>query len=174
MPGQLFAKVFDEITKRFKSLKLDKSHQVPYLGGMSKDRDIAYIDSRIPDTMEFEGKTYNINLFLCWHECVEKTIMDLLGLSYNEAHHEAEWAETQLIQASGLNPKPYHEYISKTYPWTLVHFDPNLVPSDLDLKPYVEDRKYDVINKILKARKGFYLASKSCNNKKLRLPIRKH
>jgi hypothetical protein len=154
MPGELLAKVLNEVKKRFLAVKLDKSHNhVPYLGGCSKNRDVVYIDSRIPDTMVFHGKTYNVNLFLCFHEVVEKTIMDLLKVDYNTAHHEAEWAETQLVKALGLEPKWYHQYISKTYPWTLKHFEPSMVPKSLDLKPYYDDRKFDVLYKILKARK---------------------
>ena len=37
---------------------------------------------------------------------------------------------------------------SKFYPWTLKHFDPEKVPLDLDLRPYIEDKKTDVLQKI--------------------------
>lgn len=155
MAGQLLKKVFEEVKRRLQSVQLDKSVQIPYAGGQSKNRNKVYIDSRIPDKITIKGHIYNINKYLSFHELVEKAIEDLLGTTYNEAHHEAEWAETKLIQMDGLDPRPYHEFITKTYLYTLSHFDPKLVPKDLDLRPYIEDKKYKTVKDILQARKSF-------------------
>lgn len=153
MPGELYVKVKDEIQKRLKHLILDRDHHVPYLGGQSKKRDRVYIDSRCPSSLTFNGKKYDINKYLSFHEVVEKTIEDVLGTSYNVAHHEAEWIETQLIKQDGLDPVPYHKFITESYRKTLHDFDPTKVPKDLDLKPYEEDKLTDVVKKITDARK---------------------
>lgn len=146
--GEMFQKVLPEIEYRLKTVKIDRTHHVPYMGGQSKDRNVVYIDSRVPEVVRFKGHTYNVIEYLAFHEVVEKTIEDLLGTTYNTAHREAEWAQIKAMKDAGLDPVPYNEWESAFYPWTLKHFDPRKVPADLDLKPYIEDKKVDVLEKM--------------------------
>lgn len=150
MSGEFYLKVQHQIQKRLQHVIVDRVHHVPYLGGQSKTRDKIYIDEHCPDKMTFNNQEYDIKKYLSFHEVVEKTIEDLLHTSYNVAHHEAEWIETQLIKQDGLDPKPYHEFITKMYLHTLHNFDPKKVPMDLDIRPYEEDKLTEVVDKLKK------------------------
>ena len=148
MFGDLVKKALPTILERLKTVQIDHTHNIPFCGGQSKTENRVYIDSRVPAELHLNGNSYNTLEYLGFHELVEKAIEDVCGVDYDTAHNEAERAMILFIKKDGLDPVPFNEYISKMYPWTLSHFDPEKVPEDLDTRPYVQDKKRNVLKKL--------------------------
>lgn len=145
MFGKLFIEALPLIVKRLKDFQIDHTEEVPFLGGQSTTRNVAYIDCRAPEILELDGHKYDLYLYLGFHEIVEKAIEDATGADYDSAHDEAQTAMMRLIKLDGLDPKPFDEWVSKTYPKDLKNFDPSKLPKDLDLRPYICDKQWKVV-----------------------------
>ena len=59
--------------------KIDRSYDLPYLGGYSRDGRTVYIDRHFPASVKIGGKSVNAVPFIVMHEHGEKTLMDVLG-----------------------------------------------------------------------------------------------
>jgi hypothetical protein len=68
-------RALDAILRRVK--KLDRSHDIPYLAGYSRDGKTIYIDRHMPRSFRYRGRTIETDRFLILHEEVEKTLIDL-------------------------------------------------------------------------------------------------
>src|SRR6266545_1427831 len=77
----------DAILRRVK--KLDRSHDIPYVAGYSKDGKTIYIDRHMPPSFRYKGREIDSDRFLILHEEVEKTLIDQLNLHYLHAHQIA-------------------------------------------------------------------------------------
>ena len=148
MFGELFEKALPTILERLKTVKVDHTHNIPFCGGQSKTENKVYIDCRVPEELHLKDNVYNTLEYLGFHELVEKAIEDVCRVDYDTAHDEAETAMIRFIKEDGLDPVPFNEYISNTYKFTLSHFDTEKVPVDLDLRPYLADKKRNVLKKL--------------------------
>lgn len=120
----------------------DRSFDLPYLGGYSKDGGTVYIDRHLPDQLEVEmdGRKRSINPveFLRMHECFEKACIDALGYSYDGAHQAATGYERRAV-LTRLGPSWWVPYSDALKPYIKADEHEKLVsiPPDLDWTPYL-------------------------------------
>lgn len=116
---------------------------VPYLAGYSNDwlhtQPETFIDERLPKAFRTRdgAKILYPQRYIMLHECVEKCLMDLLGMPYELAHTIATAAEKTAVEADGFN---WRWYCMVLRPWiTKVRKPPpdgTRAPANLDRRPY--------------------------------------
>jgi hypothetical protein len=113
--------------------RLNTQFQVPYLAGYSQDDETIYIDKRVPRYWMLGGKEVDVYPFLIVHECVEKSLEDTCGYSYQYSHEAATKQERRAVERAGVNWDEYQKAmlgeVKKIEELT------GVVPDDLDLKP---------------------------------------
>ncbi|KZC16511.1 hypothetical protein RHOFW510R12_06275 [Rhodanobacter sp. FW510-R12] len=139
-------RALDAILRRVK--KLDRTHDIPYLAGYSKDGKTIYIDRHLPKSFTFRGRTVEVDRFLILHEEVEKTLIDQLGLHYLHAHQIATRAEEAAVNAERITWAAYDRFMQK-YVKSVGDERLTRVPADLDLKPYRDYHDYDLLQRML-------------------------
>jgi len=154
-----FKKAYDRPTK------IDKTYDIPYVGGYSSDGKTIYFDRHMKEI--FNGKS--IIPFLLVHERTEKSLMNVFGLSYQQAHHIATYVEMHAVEKAGLNWRDYSKHID-TYVKLDAHEQLKRVPKDLDLKPYRDERDNRLYFTLAKKEK---IQSKPGNGKEVPYPVGK-
>lgn len=133
--------------------KVDREHDVPYLAGYSKDGATIYIDRRLPKSFRTKtGRRVLVDRYLVLHEAVEKTLIDELGLHYQQAHQIAARAEQAAVRADKI---PLGEYDAFNQRYIRVAADgewPN-APPDLDLTPYEDEKDLETLRILARKRK---------------------
>ena len=126
----------------------DRSHDIPYLAGYSKDGKTIYIDRHMPSSFRYDGRDINTDRYLILHEEVEKTLINQLNLHYLHAHQIASRAEQAAVRAGGIRWRDYDRFMQKH---VKIIGDERLtkVPADLDLKPYRDEHDYDLVQRML-------------------------
>jgi hypothetical protein len=141
-------RALDAIVRRVK--KLDRSHDIPYLAGYSRDGRTIYIDRHMPRSFRNGGRQIETDRYLILHEEVEKTLIDQLGLHYLHAHQIATRAEQAAVRAAGVIWRDYdrfmQEYVKRIGDERLTE-----VPADLDLKPYRDEHDLDLLRRMSRA-----------------------
>jgi hypothetical protein len=129
------------ITRR---IRLDRTCDIPYLAGYSRDGKTIYIDRHIPETFVTRGKRFNIDHFLILHEAVEKALLVRLGLVYQHAHQIALRAEEAAVRAKGVSWREYDRFMQR---FIKEVGDERLmrIPLDLDIKPYRDEHDTAVL-----------------------------
>src|ERR1700692_4096115 len=87
-------------------LKVDRTHDDPYLAGESQNHRCLYVDRRVPKTMMVKGKAFDPAKYLAGHESVERKHMDR-GMKYQPAHRLALKAERKAVEANGIDWNGY-------------------------------------------------------------------
>jgi hypothetical protein len=126
--------------------KIDRSYDLPYLGGYSRDGRTVYIDRHFPASVKIGGKDVNAVPFIVLHEHGEKTLLDVLGLSYQRAHVTVTAGlEHPAVEAAGYKPEQYEAALK---PFIKADAKEKLtrLPPDLDMKPYIESRDTTILN----------------------------
>ena len=127
-------------------MKVDTTHEVPYLGGVSKDGHTIYIDYRFPESYkQKDGKIVKPHKYLVFHESAEFLLMSL-GKSYNDAHRRAAQLEKEFLAEDGINAEEYYQHIYKYVQDAMHNIDKSRVPTDLDMRPYLEDGLSHTLN----------------------------
>ncbi len=144
-------RALDAILRRVK--KLDRSHDIPYLAGYSRDGKTIYIDRHLPKTFRYRGKDIAVDRYLILHEEVEKTLIDQLGLHYLHAHQIATRAEEAAVHADRVAWRAYDRFMQK-YVKAIGDERLRKVPADLDLKPYRDYHDYDLLERMEQALAG--------------------
>jgi len=120
-------------------MKVDTLHEVPYLGGVSKDGQTVYVDCRFPaQYKQKDGKIVEPHKYLVFHEFAEFLLMSQ-GEHYNQAHRRAAQLEKEFLSEDGINIKEYYEHIYKYVQAAMNNIDASKIPVDLDMRPYLED-----------------------------------
>ncbi|MBI3872625.1 MAG: hypothetical protein HY304_06085 [candidate division Zixibacteria bacterium] len=129
---------------------LDRTRDIPYLAGYSRNGRTIYIDRHLPRSFMARGKRVSVDRFLILHEAVEKSLLDQLGLRYQHAHQIALRAEEAAIRAAGVSWRDYDRFmqgfIKEAGDETLER-----LPLDLDIKPYRDEHDTDELRRMLKA-----------------------
>ena len=114
--------------------RVDRTHDVPYVAGYSKDGSTVYVDRHLPVTEH----GHNIEPYLLLHERVEKCLIDDFGLKYQRAHGIAEKVEKEAVMHSELLLSEYNAHYTR---WIkgLVKEKLKNPPRDLDLTPYQDE-----------------------------------
>jgi len=91
-------------------VRLDRSHDVPYLGALAKDGETLYIDRDAPRTFPSRGGRSEVWPFIGLHEMVEDAILWRFGVSYGCGHVIAQAAERAVVQAMGHRWSEYQPF----------------------------------------------------------------
>jgi hypothetical protein len=131
--------------------KLDRSYDIPYIAGYSRDGGTIFIDRHMPRSFAWQGRRVRTDRFLITHEIVEKALLDQLGLHYLHAHQIAVRTEQSAVRAAGI---PWGEYNRFTKANEKKIGDERLthVPRDLDLTPYRDEHDFAELRKMIWAR----------------------
>ncbi|PWB68226.1 hypothetical protein C3F09_12040 [candidate division GN15 bacterium] len=129
------------ITRR---IRLDRTYDIPYLAGYSRNGRTIYIDRHIPQTFVSRGKRINVDHFLILHEAVEKALLVRLGLVYQHAHQIALRAEEAAVRAKRVSWREYDRFMQR---FIKEVGDERLtrIPLDLDIKPYRDEHDTQVL-----------------------------
>jgi len=116
-------------------IHIDRTWDIPYLAGYSKDGRTIYVDRHLPSMMEVGSRKINPTPFLLIHERTEKALIDGVRYEYAFAHELATGAEEHAVRRKGIQPAAYekalHPFIKDDEAEPLLR-----VPADLDLAPY--------------------------------------
>lgn len=133
---------------------VNTDYQVPYVAGYSQDGAIVYIDKRLPKCfIDTKGNTVDVYKYLFIHEVTEKALKDELNLSYNRAHSLAIATQAQALTMDNINYDEYYAFLQSYINYDIQPEDFDDVPPDLDVSPYIEDGKIDVVSKIKRLQK---------------------
>jgi len=145
-------KIFDEsIESIISNYKIDRSHDIPYLAGYSKDGKTIYIDKDVPKGFKNRaGKFIETDKYLILHESIEKLLIDTYNEIYQLAHQIALRIERTAVESNGISWKEYNDFMMK-YIKELEDMDSyKNVPKDLDLTPLKNEHDTKTLNKIFK------------------------
>ena len=78
----------DACAAMLKAVRVDRVHDVPYVGSCSTDGKTIYIDYELPTHFSYRGKQFDIDRYIVMHEVVEMHFehqlhFSLAGLGYN-------------------------------------------------------------------------------------------
>lgn len=134
-----------------KRIKIDRSHDVPYLAGYSQNGKTIYIDRHMPESfVNKEGRVIKTDRFLILHEAVEKTLIAQLGLRYQLAHQIALRTEQAAVRADKISWKEYDNF-AQNFIKEFGSEKLSKVPEDLDMKPYRDEHDAELIKRMDKA-----------------------
>lgn len=133
------SKVLDEAAMAIiKSVRIDRSYDVPYVGSCNLAGDVVYIDYELPQHLTSKGVRYDIDRYIVMHEVIEMLLEHHLKFSYRDAHQIATQAERALVISDGLSWVVYSRFCSqwgakiggrRNYPNS---------PPDIDLQPEID------------------------------------
>ena len=131
---------------------VNRSYDIPYLAGYSKDGSTIFIDRHLPRTLRVLTRKARIDPFLMTHEIVEKALLDELRLHYLHAHQIAVRAERDAVKAAGLSWWAYQS-VMKGYSKPIEEEKLQRVPASLDLTPYRDEKDFSVLERLVKQKK---------------------
>lgn len=121
-----------------KDKNIDGDFDIPYVAGYSADGHTLYMDKDVPE--EYWPH-------IAVHEAVEKALEDDLGEDYFVAHQHALKYERAAVEKAGLEWNKYNAEINPLVKKD-EHKSLTKTPSDLDLKPYEDEKDYERIKRI--------------------------
>ncbi|SYZ73826.1 conserved hypothetical protein [Candidatus Zixiibacteriota bacterium] len=132
------------VSNILKDVRLDRTWDIPYLAGYSRDAKTIYIDRHLPKSFETRGRRIYVDPYLILHEAVEKSLIDELGLVYQHAHQIALRAEEAAVRAAGVAWREYDRFMQK---YIKVVGDERLtrIPPNLDIKPYHDEHDTTIL-----------------------------
>jgi hypothetical protein len=130
-----------ELAQKF---RVDKTHDVPYLAGYSKNDRVIYIDRHFP--LNMNGT--NIERYIVLHEKTEKALLDVFHLKYPQAHHIATHVEHMAIISDGISWVKYEAYCEK-YIKKCADEKVKNPPKDLDLRPYKDEHDFKELENLI-------------------------
>ena len=144
--AEMLEKAVREILSR---VTLDRTWDIPYLAGYSRNGKTIYIDRHLPVSFQTHGKEVAIDQFLILHEAVEKSLLDELGLVYQHAHQIALRAEEAAVNAEGVSWHDYDRFMDR-FIKDVGDEHLNRIPPDLDIKPYRDEHDVAVLRSMQK------------------------
>jgi hypothetical protein len=139
------------IEQVLKNVTVNRSYDVPYLGGSSRSGTI-YIDRRLPRSFQSRGRRVSPDPFIVLHEAVERAVGDRLKLKYQHAHQIALRVEEAAVRAAGVLWNDYNDFTRKWEDAAQKSF--SRLPPDLDLKPYRDEKDTETLRRIARARRA--------------------
>jgi hypothetical protein len=95
-----------------KAVRVDRTHDVPYVGSCNRRGDVVFIDYELPVHLTYRGKRYDVDRYIVFHEVVEMLFEHHLGFEYRDAHQIALNAERALVLSDGLSWPVYCRFCS--------------------------------------------------------------
>jgi hypothetical protein len=127
------------------AIPIDRSYDIPYLAGYSKDGKRVYFDRHF--NFKFAGK--DISKYIRLHEVIEKSLLDIFKFKYQEAHKYATHFERQAVEAAGIDWDKYCDHIDP-YIKAVAREQLVKVPKDLDLEPYQDEHEKKILQSLSK------------------------
>jgi len=124
-------------------IHVDKSYDVPYVAGYSEDGRTIFIDRHLKTKM---NKT-DVERILITHEVVEKALLDLFNLSYQQAHHIAIYVEHEATIKSVMDPRKYTKFLDPQVKM-IGSEKVRKIPSSLDLDPYKDEKDFELLKRM--------------------------
>jgi hypothetical protein len=150
---------------KLKSIPVIYKYDVPYLCGYSKDAKTIYFDKHL----KYKMRGHDLTPFLKIHEYTEKALLDIFGMDYQQAHHIATHQERKAVEEAGIKWSEYDEFL-KPQIKEVWHEDLKLVPPDLDLEPYKDEKDKKVLRPLMAKEKSEKKSlKKSLNETKISL-----
>ena len=143
--------VLDEAARAvMKAVRVDRTHDVPYVGSCNRRGDVIYIDWELPTRLESKGKTFDVDRYVVMHEVVEMLFEHVLAFEYRDAHQLALRLERALVESDGLSWNVYSRFCAK---W-IAHIGrrreyPN-PPPDLDLQPEQDSEDGSTMRRLIR------------------------
>ncbi|MGH7750060.1 MAG: hypothetical protein ACREQ5_35635, partial [Candidatus Dormibacteria bacterium] len=133
--------IMDRAVKAIEApITVDRRHDVPYVAGYSVDGKTIYIDRLMPRSFTRSGRQIKTDRYLILHERIEKILLDAIkGLPYQLAHQIAFHVELDGVKADGVPIGAYNAFCSRYVKEIGARGRYDNVPSDLDLKPYLDE-----------------------------------
>jgi hypothetical protein len=139
------------LQRRYLELPSAHSFDVPYLAGYSTKRDRIFFDRHLDYIQTVGRRRLNVNPCIKMHEATESALKDTWNLfslemklpreaDYEYCHDIATAVEYQAVEGLDVKLKDYRDCLR---PFMKVAASEKLtkVPRDLDLFPYMEDKK---------------------------------
>lgn len=121
------------VARRYgRSVRIDRTYDIPFLAGYSIDGGTIYIDRHLPVGTRVRG--YPVTQFLVQHERVEKSLIDAMGFNYARAHLMATAVEHEFVRRAGLNPAEYEKVLAP-FIKSVAREKLKRLPPDLDMTP---------------------------------------
>jgi hypothetical protein len=147
---QVSAEVLCEaVTATYARPKINRSYDIPYIAGYSKDGKTIFIDRHMPRTMKAGRGLVRTDRFIVLHEVVEKALLDEVRLHYLHAHQIALRTEQAAVQAAGLKWRDYDQFIKANEK----HIEDERlkrVPAALDLTPYRDEDDFEKLQALIR------------------------
>ena len=132
-------------------VRLDRSYDIPYLAGYSRNGKKIYIDRHLPKSfVTRSGRRIWVDEYLILHEAVEKALIEKPGLIYQYAHQIALRAEEAAVNAAKIPWREYDKFMKK-YIKIVDEEKLQRVPKDLDIKPYYDEHDRVLLKSLQKA-----------------------
>jgi hypothetical protein len=150
-PDQFVAnsRVLDEAaTAILKAVRIDRTHDVPYVGSCSRNGKIIYIDYTLPQYLTSKGVRYDIDRYIVMHEVVEMLFEHHLQFSYRDAHQIATQAERALVHSDGLSWNVYSRFCSSWSKKIAARKAFPNPPMDIDLQPERDCEDVSVLRRL--------------------------
>src|SRR5438067_12307183 len=128
---------------------VNRSYDIPYLAGYSKDGTTVFIDRHLPRTLRVLTRKVRIDPFLVTHEIVEKALLDELRLHYLHAHQIAVRAERDAVKAAGVSWWAYQRFM-KQHERQIEEENLVNVPATLDLTPYRDEKDFGLLERLVR------------------------
>ena|SRR5215204_7005121 len=148
--GEVVLEIVTALRKRLR--RVDRSHDIPYLAGYSRDGRTVFIDRHMPRSFLVGKRRVRTDRFLITHEVVEKALLDQLRLHYLHAHQIALRTEQAAVRAAGVNWRDYDRF-TKSNEKAIADERLKRVPRDLDLTPYRDEHDFDLLKRMQAARR---------------------
>lgn len=133
---ELNSHVLDEASAAvMKAVRVDKTHDVPYVGSCNRKGDTIFIDYELPTHLEYKGRRYDVDRYIVMHEVVEMLFEHHLAFSYRDAHQIAMRMERALVESDGLSWAVYSRFCSQWAARIGARKDYPNPPRDIDLQP---------------------------------------
>lgn len=134
---------FKRRLSQISSIRVDHSHDIPYVAGYSEDGRTIYIDRTLKTKMD----SVDVQRIIVTHEVVEKALLDLFNLTYQQAHHIAAYVEHETATKSGLNWRKYTKFLDPQMRH-IGHKGIKNVPKDLDIEPYEDEKDFELLKRM--------------------------
>ena len=132
----LKSRVLDEAARAvLKAVRVDRTHDVPYVGSCNRRGDTIYIDYELPMHLTYRGRRFDVDRYIVMHEVVEMLFEHHLKFSYRDAHQIALTMERALVLSDGLSWAVYNRFCSKWSKKIGARKDYPDPPRDIDLQP---------------------------------------
>ncbi len=133
----------------FNDIKVNKSYEIPYLAGYSKDGKTIYIDKRFRPVFRLkDGRGMDTMKYLVIHEKTEKIIEQITSYTYQYAHGLATGVERKAVESDGYPWDEYDRYMKYEIKRLSKLDRKTPIPKDYDEKPEIDSKDTKMLKEV--------------------------